>query len=104
MQVLTMVAGNVPDDRVDDLVAGYRALLAGPFPDGLLETSLLRGDGHEWLVVTSWRDRAAIAAMRASGEPPAALRLFTEVGGQPRVGVFEVVVRGGPEATTAPPP
>lgn len=91
MPVLTMVAGNVPDDRLDDLVAGYQALLAGPFPDGLLETSLLRGDGHEWMVATLWRDREAIAAMRASGEPPAALRLFTEVGGQPRVGIYDVV-------------
>jgi heme-degrading monooxygenase HmoA len=96
MPILTMAAGNVPDDRVDDLVAGYQALLQGPFPDGLLETSLLRGEGHEWAVATLWRDREAIVAMRASGEPPAALRLFADVGGQPRAAVYEVVATATP--------
>jgi len=92
VEVLTIVAGDVPAGRDGELRTAYEALVAGGLPDGLVETSLLRGEGAEWMVATHWRDRAALMAMRASGEPPAAIALFEGVGARPRVGVYDVVV------------
>jgi heme-degrading monooxygenase HmoA len=95
VEVLTIVAADVPEGRVADLRSAYEALVASGLPEGLVETSLLQGEGDEWAIASRWRDRAALVALRASGEPPAALRLFTEVGARPRVGIFDVVVTRG---------
>jgi heme-degrading monooxygenase HmoA len=100
-QVLSMVAGTVPPERVAGLRAAYDQLVAGGFPDGLVETSLCRGQDDEWMVVTLWRDRAALVALRASGEAPAAVRLFTDAGARPRVGIFDVTATAEPQAAGA---
>lgn len=92
MEVVTIAAADVAPERADALRAAYEALVAGGLPDGIVETSLLRGEGDEWMVVTRWRNRAALNNMRASGEPPAAIVLFRDAGARPRVGVYDVVV------------
>lgn len=88
--VLTEVSAEVEPDRENELVAGFRELLEGPVPDGLLRTELLRGSDGSWRIQTLWRDRAALDAMRASPEPPAAPALFTQVGGKPSLTILEV--------------
>ncbi|GAB4099403.1 hypothetical protein [Sinomonas halotolerans] len=89
-QVLTEVSAEVPADRQALVLAGYRAMAAGPFPEGLLRSELLRGSDGLWRVQTLWRDRAALEAMRAAPEPPAALRLFRSVGVEPALRIWEV--------------
>lgn len=90
MHVLTEVAARVSRDRETDLQAGFARLLEQALPDGLLRTELLQGpDGH-WRIHTLWRDREALQAMRAGGEPPAAPRLFREVGADPTLTIFDV--------------
>jgi hypothetical protein len=96
--VLTEVSAVVAADREASLLAGYRDLLGQPMPDGLLRTELLRGQDGQWRIQTLWRDRAALDAMRAGPEPPAAPRLFREVGAEPVLTVFDVAdahPRGG---------
>lgn len=89
-QVLTEVSAVVAVDREAELVAAYREVIAQPVPDGLLRTELLSGvDGH-WRIQTLWRDHAALDAMRASAEGPAAPRLFHQVGADPRFAMLEV--------------
>lgn len=85
--ILTEVSAALPDDQADALVAGFAALLTQPVPDGLLRTELLRGEGS-WRIQTLWRDRSALDAMRASGEPPAAPALFRRLGAEPVLTVF----------------
>ena len=89
-QVLTEVSAVVAPEREAGLVSAYRKLVAGPLPDGLLRTELLSGpDGH-WRIQTLWRDRAALDAMRAAPEEPAAPRLFREAGAEPALALFDV--------------
>ena len=88
--VLTEVRATVGPDRVDDLVAGFRQLLRSSTPDGLLRTELLRGPEGQWRIQTLWRDKAALDAMRAASEPPAAPSLFRSVGADPSLTVLEV--------------
>jgi hypothetical protein len=89
--VLTEVRALVHPSRGDDVVAGFRRLLAGPAPDGLLRSELLR-TGGEWRIQTLWRDREALEAMRAGSEEPAAPALFRSVGAEPELTVLEVMV------------
>ncbi|MEY9834947.1 hypothetical protein [Streptacidiphilus sp. EB103A] len=98
-QVLTEVSAIVATDRAGDLIAAYREVLARPLPDGLLRSELLSGpDGH-WRIQTLWRDRAALDAMRAAPEGPAAPRLFRSVGADPELKLFDIAA--GTVASTA---
>jgi heme-degrading monooxygenase HmoA len=89
-QILTEVRATVDADREAVLVTEFRAMTAGGAPDGLVRTQLLRGPNGQWRIHTLWRDRAALDAMRARPEPPAAPRLFSNAGAEPSLQVYEV--------------
>lgn len=92
MNVLTIVSADVDQDRAEELVAAYETLLADGLPDGLLETQLLGdGQGH-WAIHSLWRDRAALDAMRAAAEPPAAPALFRRFSADPALRIMSVLV------------
>jgi quinol monooxygenase YgiN len=88
--VLTEVTARVDPTREDDLMAGFRELLRSAVPDGLLRTELLHGPEGHWRIQTLWRDRAALDAMRAGSQPPAAPALFRSVGADPSLTVLDV--------------
>ncbi|HEY3522281.1 MAG TPA: hypothetical protein VGK63_01140 [Candidatus Limnocylindrales bacterium] len=90
-RVLTLVRGEVDESAVDRMTDQYRAGLSHDRPPGLEATWLLRGSGATVGVATLWRDRAALDAMRASGEEPFARRLIREAGGSPEVEIFDVI-------------
>ena len=91
MNILTIVTADVDQGRAQELVTAYQLLLAGGLPDGLLETQLLGdGQGH-WAIHSLWRDRAALDAMRAAPEPPAAPTLFRRFSAEPSLAVMEVL-------------
>ena len=92
MNVLTIVSADVDQHRADDLAAEFEDLLGGGLPEGLLETRLVGdGQGH-WAIHSLWQDRAALDAMRASPEPPAAPALFRRFGAGPTLVVMQVLV------------
>lgn len=88
--ILTQVTATVDAGREADLLTGFQDLLSTDLPDGLLRTELLRGQGGQWRIDSLWRDRAALDAMRAGDDPPAAPRLFESVGAEPSLQVFEI--------------
>jgi hypothetical protein len=89
--VITEVQAVVPADREQSLVAGFEDLLRGPLPDGMLGTDLVRGSDGSWRILSRWGDRAALEAMRAGSEPPAAPALFRRFGAEPMMTVLDVV-------------
>ncbi|WP_157606084.1 antibiotic biosynthesis monooxygenase [Phycicoccus sp. Soil802] len=92
MNILTIVTANVDQGQAQELIAAYEMLLAGGLPDGLLETQLLSdGQGH-WAIHSLWRDRAALDAMRAASEPPAAPALFRRFSAEPALTIMPVLV------------
>ena len=88
--VLTEVTASVDPTREDDLIAGFQGLLRSAVPEGLLRTELLHGPEGHWRIQTLWRDRAALDAMRAGSQPPAAPALFRSVGADPTLMVLDV--------------
>lgn len=89
-QILTQVSATVDADREAELLTAFRVATAGGTPDGLVRTELLRGPDGQWHIQTLWRDRAALDAMRAGREPPMAPRLFSQVGAESSLQVYEV--------------
>jgi hypothetical protein len=89
-QIVTAVDAVVAADRESDLLEGFAALNATAKPDGLVRSELLRGQDGSWRIQTTWRDRDALIALRASGEPPAALLLLDRIGAEHTHGVFSV--------------
>lgn len=92
MNILTIVRADVEQRQAEELVAAYETLLAEGLPEGLLRTQLLGdGQGH-WAIHSLWRDRAALDAMRAAPEPPAAPTLFQRFSADPTLTIMEVLV------------
>jgi quinol monooxygenase YgiN len=93
--ILTEVRATVRSARVPELLEGFRKLADTPVPDGLLHSWLVREDDEHWRIQTLWRDRAALDAMRAGPEPPAAPALFKVVGGEPVLSILSVAAEVG---------
>ena len=89
-QVMTAVTAIVAPEKESELTDGFRDLTAGPKPEGLVRSELLRGQKGVWRIQSVWRDRAALEAMRSSGDRPSALALFDQVGAEHSHEVFSV--------------
>ena len=92
---MTVLAARVAPERAGELERIYRETAAS-LPPGIVETMLIRDaqDAEAFRIVTIWKDRAALAAMRASGETPKGIQMFRAVGAEPVLAVFDVVTRG----------
>jgi quinol monooxygenase YgiN len=92
MNVLTIVTAEVDQSQAEELIAAYETLLSEGLPEGLLQTQLLGdGQGH-WAIHSLWRDRAALDAIRAAPEPPAAPALFRRFSADPALTIMPVLV------------
>jgi hypothetical protein len=88
---LSFVRGSVAPDRLDEVVAPYRSMIAGNLPPTIAATYIQTDAAGTVAIATVWRDRADLDAMLASGEEPFARRLIREVGGEPRAEFFDIV-------------
>lgn len=88
--LVTVVDAVVDPQREAELLDGYRLLNAGEHTHGLLRSELLRGKDGAWRIQTTWRDREALTAARASGHRPAALELLDRIGATHAHTVFTV--------------
>lgn len=89
-RILTEVSAVVPAENAAAVVPAFQELLTQPLPEGLLRTELLGGRDGEWHIHSLWRDQAALDAMRAGPEPPAAPALFRRLGAEPTLRVYQV--------------
>jgi hypothetical protein len=92
-EIMTEVSATVPAERADDVPAAFAELTQRPLPDGLLRTELLAGQDGEWKIQSLRRDRAALDAMRAGPEPPAAPALFRRLGAEPVLRIYGIRAR-----------
>src|SRR5262252_1994948 len=92
-EIMTQVSAIVPGERASDVSAAFAAITQRPLPDGLLSTELLEGPEGEWRIQSVWRDQAALDAMRAGAEPPAAPTLFRQLGAEPVLQIYQLRAR-----------
>jgi hypothetical protein len=87
-EIMTEVSAVVAGERAGDVLAAFTGLTQRPLPEGLLRSELLEGRDGEWKIVSLWRDQAALDAMRAGSEPPAAPALFRQLGAEPQLRIY----------------
>jgi quinol monooxygenase YgiN len=92
-EIMTEVSATVPVERAEDVLAAFAELTQRPLPAGLLRTELLAGRDGEWKIQSLWRDQAALDAMRAGPEPPAAPALFRQFGAEPVLRIYGLRAR-----------
>ena len=82
---------SVNADKWAVLEAAYRAALQEHTP-GLVQTFFLHSSAKAacWQIATVWKDRAALNAMRHSGETPQGVLIFLAAGAEPTLTIFDV--------------
>lgn len=95
--VLTILEAQVASGREGALRAAYQDAAGGPFPPGLVRSTLLRAanDPSVWRIETLWEARGALEAMRSAGTPRG-VQIFGAAGAEPTLSVFEVVAALAP--------
>lgn len=88
--IVATVDTMIEPEHEQDLINGFHQMTAGPRPEGLLRSELLRGQGKAWRIQTTWRDRDSLLVQRATGEPPAALALLERLGAPHSHSVYTV--------------
>lgn len=91
--VVTVLTAEVAADRVADLEQAYREG-TGELPPDIVETFLVRdaSRAEHFRIMTVWRSREALEAMRASGVTPKGVQIFQAAGATPELSVLEVAV------------
>jgi hypothetical protein len=90
--VLTVLEARVQAERVADLLRAFEESRTSPVPPFLVRSFLLRSaqDGDVWRIMTVFRSREDLDAMRASGQTPRGVAMFREAGAEPTLSLFEV--------------
>lgn len=93
--VITVLEAEVAARQADVLRETFEKAIVH-LDAGIVETFLLRGskDPERWQIVTLWESRAALDAMRQSGETPRGVLIFRTAGAEPLLSVFEVAAHG----------
>jgi hypothetical protein len=102
--VMTILEAQVAPERWDLLRKSYEARARLPESGAIVESFLIQGtdDASTWRIVTVWRDREALDAMRGSGETPTGVLIFGDADAEPRLTIF--TVWANPRAPLGPTP
>ena len=90
--VLTVLEASVPPERVADLLRAFEETRSSAVPPFIVRSFLLRSDEEPdvWRIMTVFRSREDLAAMRASGQTPRGVAMFRAAGAEPTLSLFEI--------------
>jgi hypothetical protein len=88
--VLSVTSATLPPESESAVVEAYRTVTA-QLPHMVLHTSLVRGEGNDWRIITLWRSRDQLEEYRRSVQTPAAIKIFQDAGARPDVAILDVV-------------
>lgn len=89
--VITILEAHVAADKWEALERAYKEAI-GELEAGLQQTFLLHGlaDTSLWRIITVWRSREALDAMRQSGQTPRGVLIFRAAEAEPTLSVYDV--------------
>jgi heme-degrading monooxygenase HmoA len=92
--VMTVLEAHVPHERLGEVERVFTEMTT-EIPPEIVETYLVRDVKDEALfrLVTIWRSKADLDAMRASGVKPRGVVMFEMVGAHPTLAIGEIVLR-----------
>jgi len=90
--VLTVLEARVQPRRVPDLLRAFEEAKISAVPPFILRSFLLRSDQDPdvWRIMTVFRSREELDAMRASGQTPRAVAMFRAAGAEPTFSLFNI--------------
>ena len=90
--VLTVLEARVLPDRVADLLRAFEETRTSALPPFIVRSLLLRSDQDPdvWRIMTVFRSREDLDAMRASGQTPRAVAMFRAAGAEPTFSLFNI--------------
>ncbi len=90
--VLTVLEAKVAPDKASALQDAYQEGIA-QLDTGIVQTFLVQAsrEPDSWRILTLWENRAALDAMRASGETPRGVLMFRAAGAESTLTIFDVV-------------
>ncbi len=93
--VITILEALVAEDKAAVLQDTYQRAVEH-LDAGIVQTLLLRGmkDTSIWQIVTMWESRAALDAMRQTGETPRGVLIFRAANAEPVLTIYDVVAQG----------
>jgi heme-degrading monooxygenase HmoA len=89
--IVTLVRARIAPERAAEVTGQFSEAVRAGMPERR-QTSLLRGEGNVWQILTVWRNRADLNAYLASVDEPFAHRLLRTAGGTPEVEIFELIL------------
>jgi len=89
--VMTVLEAHVASEKILSLKSAYESAVQHLDP-GIVETFLLSEtkDTSLWRIVTVWKDRQALDAMRNSGQTPKGVLIFREAAADPVLSILDV--------------
>jgi heme-degrading monooxygenase HmoA len=89
--VITILEAHVAADKSEALEKAYKEGIRELEP-GILQTFLLHGvaDASLWRIITVWRSREALDAMRQSGQTPRGVLMFRTAEAEPTLSISNV--------------
>jgi quinol monooxygenase YgiN len=89
--VITVLEAQVAIEKGEALKASYQQAIKW-LDAGIVQTFLLQNirEPSTWQIITIWESRAALDAMRQSGETPRGVLMFREVQAEPKLTVYDV--------------
>lgn len=102
--VMTILEAQVAPERWDALRTSYETRARLPESGVIVESFLIQSTEDEsvWRIVTLWRDREALDAMRGSGETPTGVLIFRDADAEPRLTIFTVWANPRAPLSSAP--
>jgi hypothetical protein len=91
IMVITILEGRVTAEKQDLLRNAYSSAIS-KLEDGIVETFLISDshDNESWKIMTIWKDKETLMAMRNSGETPRGILIFREAGVEPQLNILRV--------------
>jgi len=89
--VVTILEAHVAPEKSGALEQAYQAAIV-ELDSGITQTFLLHSvtDPTLWRIVTVWRNREALDAMRQSGQTPRGVLIFRTAKVEPTLSIFDV--------------
>ena len=93
--VMTILEAQVALEKAALLEETYKQAIERLDP-GISQTLLLRSskDSSLWRIVTVWKSREALDAVRRTGDTPRGVLIFRAAEAEPILSVFDVVAHG----------
>ena len=91
--VITILEAHVAEENWVAFQDDFKTRIAH-LPTQMSQTFLLQSSADQtlWQIVSVWKNREALEEMRNSGETPAGVVMFRNVGAEPKLSIFNVPV------------